>query len=94
MRVRISGSGALSNRSWSSALIASIDSPCCAALMPCGLSMYDTGSPNELIFTPWNLLGRMPADHWRAAIGCMLPPRPVETMTTKPGRFSASDPRP
>ena len=62
--------------------------------MPGGLSMYDTGSPNELIFTPWNLLGRMPAAHWRAAIGCMLPPRPVDTITTKPGRFSASDPRP
>ena len=56
--------------------------------------MYETGSPNELIFTPWNLLGRIPADHCRAAIGCMLPPRPVEMSTTKPGRLSDSDPSP
>ena len=38
--------------------------------------MYSTGSPTELNFTPWNLLGRNPADHWRAAIGCIWPPLP------------------
>ena len=40
-------------------------------LMPGGFVMYRTGSPTELKRTPWNLLGRMPADHWRAAIGCI-----------------------
>ena len=38
--------------------------------------MYSTGSPLELSLTPWNRLGRKPADHCRAAIGCIWPPLP------------------
>ena len=40
------------------------------------------------------LLGNNPADHCRAAIGCICPPLPFDTSTTKPGRFSASEPSP
>src|SRR3954463_14388897 len=43
---------------------------------------------------PANLLGRKPLDHWREAIGCCWPARPVEVRTTKPGRLSHSAPRP
>ena len=42
----------------------------------------------ELSFTPWNWLGRKPADHCRAAIGCICPPLPADISTTKPGRSS------
>src|SRR5436190_3300448 len=56
--------------------------------------MYATASPTELNRTPWSLLGSTPADHCRAAIGCICPPLPFETSTTKPGRFSVSAPNP
>src|SRR4030095_14309169 len=35
-----------------------------------------------------------PADHCREAIGCICPPLPALVSTTKPGRSSASLPRP
>ena len=67
---------------------------CRPALTPCGLVRYSTGSPVERRWTPWKRLGRNPLCHWRAAIGCDWPKRPVEVSTTKPGRFSFSLPRP
>ena len=36
----------------------------------------------------------MPADHWRAAIGCICPPLPCDISTTNPGRLSVSAPSP
>src|SRR5260370_259482 len=56
--------------------------------------MYSTALPMEFSFTPWNRLGNRPADHWRAAMGCIWPPLPAESSTTKPGRSSVSAPRP
>ena len=48
IRVSISGSRAVRSLSRFSALIASIESPCIAALTPAGFEMYETASPAEL----------------------------------------------
>ena len=74
--------------------MASIDSLCAASLTPGGFLMCSTASPKELNFTPWNLLGRMPLDHCRAAMGCIWPPLPEDISTTNPGRLSVSAPSP
>ncbi len=71
-----------------------MESFCSARLMPSGVSTCRTASPVELSLTPWNLLGRIPADHCRAAIGWFCPPLPLDISTTKPGRSSVIEPRP
>src|SRR5947209_8726315 len=76
------------------ALMVSIESRWIPELRPAGFLMYNTGSPFELNFTPWNLLGRMPADHCRAAMGCIWPPLPEDISTTNPGKLSVSAPSP
>src|ERR1039458_10572218 len=82
-RVRISGSWvALYSRRFS-AFTAWTDSLCAASLTPGGFRTCSTASPKELSFTPWKRLGRMPLDHWRAAMGCIWPPLPEDISTTK-----------
>src|SRR5260221_4008407 len=65
-----------------------------AALTRREFVMYCTGSRTELKRPPETRLGRPRADHGRAAMGCICPPFPCETRTTKPGRLSASAPSP
>src|SRR6516225_10193054 len=71
-----------------------MEASCRLVSTPCGFLINSTGSPIALNLTPWNLLGRNPEDHWREAMGCICPPLPEEINTMKPGKSSASEPRP
>ena len=95
MRVAISGSSTSASYCALSALIASTTSPCCVArdarrvaqiqhrvALAAQMHALETGSAGS------------PTDHCRAAIGWFWPPLPSEVSTTKPGRSSASLPRP
>ena len=59
--------------------------------MPLGSDTYSTGSPCERHWTPWYTDGRKPLpNEFLPPLGCT----PLEISTTKPGRFSFSDPSP
>ena len=65
----ISGSATDWSRRRLSALAASMTSRCAVSSTPAGRLRYSTGSPRDWNCTPWNLLGRKPEAHWRAAMG-------------------------
>jgi len=94
IRVAISGSSTTASYCALIALTACTTSCCWSRDTPAGLLRYSTGSPRPRKATPWNRLGKNPDDHCRAAMGWFCPPRPRDVSTTKPGRSSASLPKP